>query len=482
MSEPPSAHEAPTANEVPPSGPPKRSLTARALQGSAWTFIGFGMAQFVRLAGNIIVARLLAPEMFGIMTIVTVVMFTVNMMSDVGLGQLVIRHERGDEKDFLNTAWTLQVIRGVLLFLATCLCAWPVATLFGEPIMLYAIPAIGFTAVIDGLVTMKSFTTTRHLALGRQSMVELLSQIIGVVGMVWLAFLYPSIWSLVAGWVLARVAFLILAQFILPGMTNWFRLEREAVRDLLNFGKWIVSSSVLMLIGKQLDKPALGLLDSMAVLGVYDRAGRLSEPFPALSGRLARRVVFPAMSSVHRERPKQMQSAFYRARLALDMAFLPLMGLLIVCAPIAVEILYDDRYQAAGWILQIFMLRVAMRCVLEPNRECLIAAGLPQYLFWLTLGRTIWVVAGIPVGWYFWGLPGLVWAMGLSEIFPLLIVWYGMKRQRILNVRREAFSAVLVGLGALVGLGLAALWSAMLAEHWALVEAWIQARLGVTPE
>lgn len=444
------------------------------MRGSAWIFFGFGSGQFIRLAGNIVVTRLLAPEIFGVMALVWVMMFALEMLSDLGAGPAIVRHKRGEDPVFLNTAWTMQVGRGFCLATVAALLAWPMARLFDEPLLLQIIPVVGLTAVVDGFGTMKSHTATRHLALGRQTLIILVSQFVGVAVMLTGALLFASIWALVAGTFATRVSRMVLAQILLPGVTNWFHWDKGAARELIGFGRWIMASSVLALISKQADKPVIALLDSMAVLGIYDRANRLSEPFNALNMQVSRKVAMPAMSKVHRDRPQGMQRTYYRARFALDAAFLPLLSALAVCAPIVVTILYDERYTAAGWMLQLLIIRAAFHCVVEPGRECLVAANRPEYALWMTIGRTLGVVVGLPIGWYLAGLPGLIIAMTLSEIPALLVIWHGMIRYNLFSVLRELRAAAFVVAGAFIGWCVTLLWDAFLAAQWQAIEAWLR--------
>ncbi len=90
-------------------------LKDRALVASIWSMMGFGLSQFIRLAGNLILTRIFAPEVFGLMALVNIVIHGVNMFSDVGINTSVIRDKRGDQPDYVATAWTLQVIRGVFI-------------------------------------------------------------------------------------------------------------------------------------------------------------------------------------------------------------------------------------------------------------------------------------------------------------------------------------------------------------------------------
>jgi O-antigen/teichoic acid export membrane protein len=94
-------------------------LVARVMRSSAFTALGYGASQAMRLASNLVLTRLLFPEAFGMMALVSVFIVGLTMFSDVGVGPSILQHRRGDDRDFLNTAWTVQVIRGGILWIMT---------------------------------------------------------------------------------------------------------------------------------------------------------------------------------------------------------------------------------------------------------------------------------------------------------------------------------------------------------------------------
>ena len=110
-------------------------IGARVVRGSALTFLGFGGSQGLRLASNLILTRLLFPEAFGLMAIIALFLTGLQMISDVGLVTCIVRSKRGNDPAFLNTTWTIQIIRGMLLCVACILMAGPVARFYEEPIL-----------------------------------------------------------------------------------------------------------------------------------------------------------------------------------------------------------------------------------------------------------------------------------------------------------------------------------------------------------
>ena len=122
------------------------SIRSRALGGAGWTTAGYVAQQVLRLGSNLILTRLLVPEAFGLMSLVMVFVIGLELLSDVGVGPAIIQSRRGDEPRLLDTAWTVQIIRGAILLGLSVLLAWPVARIYGEPSLSLLLPAAGFCA------------------------------------------------------------------------------------------------------------------------------------------------------------------------------------------------------------------------------------------------------------------------------------------------------------------------------------------------
>ena len=100
---------------------------ARSMRSAAFLVIGFGGQNVVRLGGNLILTRLLFPEAFGLMALVQIFLMGLQMFSDVGIQTSIVRDPRGEERAFRDAAWTLQIIRGLVLWIFSCIVAWPAA-------------------------------------------------------------------------------------------------------------------------------------------------------------------------------------------------------------------------------------------------------------------------------------------------------------------------------------------------------------------
>jgi O-antigen/teichoic acid export membrane protein len=449
---------APVVQAAPEPVRAKLSIKKLAIRGSLWTIAGFGGGQVLRFASNLLLTRLLFPKAFGLMSLINVFMQGLMMFSDVGIGPSIVRSQRGEDHSFLNTAWTIQVVRGIVLWLCMCLLAWPVAHFYGEQQLWLIFPVLGLNALMSGFNSTSMFLAKRQLMIGRLITAQMLSQVVGICTVVAFALAYRSVWALVAGSLVSTFAILLLSHVWLPGPLHRFTLDKDVCRELFGFGKWITLSSAMFFIGSQGDRLFLGKFMDLASLGVYTVAVMLAEPFINVNTQLSYNVLYPAISRAIREDSTRTAAVFYRSRLRLDVMFLPALGLLLALGPWVVEILYDKRYVQAGWILQFLAVRAMVACVARPCEVLMVSLGKSVYAFAQHVARTSWLIIGVPLGWHFGGLHGLVWAVALSEVPVVLTLWWGLGRHRVLWLAREGLAALLAvagfGIGFLIEIAL----------------------------
>ncbi len=441
------------ASTPPPAAP--GNLRRRAVSGAAWSGAGYAASQALRLAGNLILTRWLFPEAFGLIALVQIFLQGLEMFSDMGVGPALVRDARGAEPRFANTAWSMQVTRGVALWLCALAAAAPLAWLYSEPLLAQLLPVAGLSAVLAGFAATDLFIASRRLNVRAVVLVEFGAQACGLTVMLASAWLHPCVWALVWGGLASSAAKTALSHLLVASQRNWFAWDREAAQALMGFGKWILASSAVYFVSLQLDRLLLGYFVAPALLGVYTVAVLLAELPVALNKRLTRQVLYPLLSAAHRERPQALAADFARGRRWLDVVFLPALGALMALAQPVVDLLYDPRYAAAGWMLSLLCLRTAMRCLLEPAETALVALGAPRYALWQHLVRLGWIAVALPLAWHEFGIHGLVTAAALSEIPVLPVLWSGLARHGLLRPVLECRAiALFAGSWLLVG----ALW------------------------
>ncbi|MGL4319822.1 MAG: oligosaccharide flippase family protein, partial [Paracoccaceae bacterium] len=387
-----------------------------ALRGGALTAGSYAVAQAARLAANLILARLLFPEAFGVMALVTVFLVGLAMFSDIGIGPAISQSARGDDPDFLNTAWTVNVIRGALLWVLSCAVAWPLAQVYDAPQLAQLLPAAGLTLLIAGFNPTRIDTANRHLALGRVTALDLISQIIGIVAMVVLAYAMRSVWALVIGAVIGSVAKLALTWWLVPGPVNRFSWAPAAARALIHFGKWIFLSTACGFLLAQGDKAIFGVYLSLEELGLYN-IGFFLASFPILlGGAVTGRILLP----LYRDHPPSASLAnaakMARLRYGISFGLIALLAILAIGGIALVHLLYDDRYNAAGAVV------VAVACVQMVGvigmtyDQSALAAGNARGYFLVIAAKAAMQTVALVAGMQWGGLGGALLAQVLALI------------------------------------------------------------------
>lgn len=394
------------------------TLRQHAVRGSMWTLFGYGSSQVLRLAGNLILARLLFPEAFGLMALVNVFMQGLQMFSDIGIGPSIIQHKRGEDPVFLRTAWTIQVIRGFGLWAVCCLAAPFVARFFGEsdPMahqLLYLLPVTGLAAVLGGFTSTSVFTLNRKLDMAKVTLLELGPQILSLTVMALWAWRSPSVWALVSGGLVFSLARLTMSHLLNRGPRDGFAWEAEARRELFRFGRWIFLSTFVTFLAQHLDRLLLGRMLSLEELGLYSIAMTLARVAIHTATRLSSSVVFPLLSR-YRDKPHYLVEACLKARRAvLWMSGAVCCGFALF-APLFFETLYDTRYAGAGNTSRWLALYTWSHVLVASMDRIPLALGKPRQLFVantlnvLGMGFAIW-------GYREAGLPGFILGMAAAK-------------------------------------------------------------------
>jgi O-antigen/teichoic acid export membrane protein len=398
-------------------------LMQRAARSSAITLGGVFVSQFIRLASNLILTRLLFPEAFGTMAIVSVFLMGLAMFSDMGIGPAIMQSKRGDDQAFLNTAWTIQIMRGFVLWIVASLLAWPVSIIYGEPALLWYLPVAAFGLVFMGFFPTRQETAHRHMKAGRLTLIDLGQQVVSVTAAVTLAWLLQSVWALVFSGLIATLAHLLLLNAYLPGPGNRVAWERPALRELISFGKWIFLSTLCGFAISQSDKVLIGAYLSLNDFGLYNIAFFLAS-FPFMLGSVVMgRLLIP----LYRECPP-LESPRNRARLR-RMRAVALGGLSALIIVLAfggvwlVGLLYDDRYHMAGGIVVMIATIQMPALIILTSDQAVLAYGDSRRFFVLTLLRALLVIAGLWIGLHFFGLQGAIAGLGLANLaaYPVLV-------------------------------------------------------------
>ena len=427
------------------------SLRRLSFQGAAWTMAGYGASQALRLASNLLLTRLLAPEHFGLMALVSVFMIGLAMFSDVGIGPNVIQHERGRDPDFLNTAWTVQVIRGFMLSFICLIAAWPFANFYGDPLLLGLIPVAGLACIVSGFNSTSIFTLNRELALGRLTLLELASQGAAIALMLGLAQVYPSIWVLVAGALFAALVKMLGSHWWLPGIRNRLRWDKPTVGALVKFGRWVFLTTMLSFFINSAASLILGKFMSMADLGLFAIAATLAKAVENIYEQVSIRVLLPVYARIKSLSIEELRVRIFKIRLAIIFSFLPPLWIIVVFGQQIIDLLFDARYHDAGWMFRTYGAGL-IPLVIAGIGPFYLARGDSLLTFKLEGFKFVSFVAAISLGGWLAGANGIIVGLAAQNCLVYLANVYVQRMHAIWLWRIDAVAILASALALWAGL------------------------------
>ncbi len=430
------------------------TLKKLAIRGAIWTIIGFGGIQILRFGNNLILTRLLKPEYFGLMALVTTLRVGLELFSDIGIAQNIINSKRGDEPAFLNTAWTLQIIRGVVIWIICLLLSFPAAKFYNDERLVLLIPIAIFFSVVDGFSSTSVHSLHRRMELGKLSLYELALQACYLSTLCILVWFYPSIWTLAIGSVIGAIYKLVSSYWLIPKYTHRFTWEPDAVKEILSFGKWMFIASTLMFAAEQADRLVLAKILSFKMLGVYTVAYTLASIPREVIKQLSYKVIFPTISQEADLPRATLRDKILRQRWFILLGTAILLAILTTIGDFIVALLYDKRYADATWMMPILCSGIWFSLLFYTINPALLAISKPLYSAQSNFARFGVIILGVPLAYYSFGTLGAIIVIAFSDL-PLYIVnLYGLWQEKLFcftqDIQATAFFTVVLTLCLLI--------------------------------
>jgi O-antigen/teichoic acid export membrane protein len=386
--------------------------------------------QSIRLGTNVVLARLLTPELFGTMLIVDTLRIGVELISDVGISQNIIYHRNANDPDFYNTAWSVQLIRSIILWLVFLAAAVPIARFYDNPIFTSILPITAFNFLITGFASIKRPLLQKRLKVAKLNVFDMTLTCISSASFILFAYLSPTIWALVFGGFIPTLASTIGSYFLISGVKQRFHISKEAVWQILGFGKWIFVSSIVFFLSMNYDRLYLAKIIPLELVGVYGISRAISDVASNFVARLAAIVIFPFISS-HADTPRadlRRQIASIRARflMAAALGF----SLFVATADLVIKVLYDKRYEDATWVLPALLIGTWFSILANLSESTLLGLGKPAYGAISSGFRFGFLLIGFWFAGRTYGLMGCVIVIAVSDLCRYLPSLIGQKRER----------------------------------------------------
>ena len=403
----------------------------RVVGGTAWTVSGYATMQVFRFAFNVALARMVVPEILGVMALVGLIAQGFQMFSDLGIRQCVIQHARGNDKTFLNTAWTVQILRGVLVWLCAAMLAWPLAAFYDEAALLWLLPLMGSSAFITGFASTATWTYSREVQRGplvRREVGVYIGAYAAVLVAVWLIRRDSTaetartleLAAIALGTVVAAIGEVVLSYTLRAVASPRFAWDPKARRELIRFGGWVFVSSGCTFFASQADRLVVGKL-SLAVLGVYHIAVVIAALPAGVLSALGAQLVFPLLSGAVRE-GQPIPLAYRRIHRAMAVSAGLLITGMACVGPAFIRFLYNDQYNEAAGFIRLLAVSAWFTALIVPGEYALLALGRTHAVAIAQGVRLACLPLLLFAGYELGGIPGIILGVAVGELIRYVVV------------------------------------------------------------
>ena len=418
------------------------SVTSVLLRGVIWNTGAFVVGQGIRLATSVILARILSPSLFGLMTIVNTFKTGVELVSDIGPGQNIVSSANANNPNFYNTIFTFQAIRGVLLWLALSVATPFIAAVYKIPELLWIIPVAALGSFIAGFTSPAREFLRKWLRFRELAFLEIAVSSVSSLVQVVLSVIWPNVWSLVIGGVLAAVFSAGASYFLRAGLRLRLQIRREFAPEILRFGRWIFLSSIAFFISTYYDRLFFAKFVPLNILGVYGIARSIADLISTLASRLGGNVLFPYVASTLNTSREALRHKLSPMRLRFIAGSVLGVAILASSSDLIIRILYDRRYHEATWLLPVLVLGSWFSILAVVNESALLGLGKPSYGALSNVAKMLFLFLGLPVAFGFGGMLGATVIVALADVPKILTLQIGQRREQLSFARQDAVATV----------------------------------------
>jgi lipopolysaccharide exporter len=423
------------------------SLSKKVVQGGVWVFALRMANRGLRFIRTVILARLLAPEDFGLLGIAMLSIATLETFSETGFRAALIQ-KREDIESHLDTAWTVSVIRGLILFILLFLSAPLIAEFFSSPQATLVIRVVSLSTQLMCFKNVGMIYFHKDLDFKRPFYYEFSAVLVSLSVSIGLAILFRNVWVLVIGGLAANI-FRLAMSYVIHPYRPWMRIDKSQVQDMFRFGKWIFFSSIVFFLCSTGDQIFVGRLLGVAALGFYQMAFGFSNLATTEITHMISRVTFPAYSKLQNDLPR-LREAFLRVlKFSAFFAF-PISGGILILSSEFTHIFLGEKWLAIIPILNILVIANAFSSIVATVSPVFQGVGKPKIdTFWQVIRLIVLASLIFPVT-ALWGIKGPAVAVLCSTIAPTLGLMIAVTRTTKCNPPRLLKALALPGLNTFI--------------------------------
>jgi len=361
-----------------------KDLKTRVVRSGFWVSLLRITTRLFELARTIILARILAPEDFGLFGIALLAMAALDTFSQTGFSAALIQ-KKGDTKSYLDTAWTVQVIRGILLALIAFAIAPYVSVFFDAPAAKPILQVIALSVLLQGFINIGVVFFQKELEFHKQFVYMLSGTFADVSVAITVAFLLRSVWALVFGLLAGNLVRMVISYFVHPHRPR-LGFNQQQFKELFGFGKWIFGISIITFLFNQGDSAFVGKVLGVTALGFYQLAYRIGQLPATEYAKVISHITFPAYSKLQDDFSK-LKTGFLKTLNITLIFMVPLTGGIFVLAPEFTQIFLTEKWMPIIPVLRILVIAGMFRALVTTGGALFVGVGKPNLDYRMNLIR-----------------------------------------------------------------------------------------------
>jgi len=403
---------------------PGGTLSQRVVKGGFWVFFLRIVNRGFSLIRLIILARILAPSDFGLMGIALLTMSTLETFSQTGF-QTALIQKKEDIKSYLNSAWTVLILRGFILFIILYFIAPYAAIFFDAPEAKPIFQVIGFTVLFRAFTNIGVIYFQKELEFNREFIYQFSGTIADFIVAISAVLILKNVWALVLGLLAGNIVRCFVSYLIHPYRPR-LNFDLEKIKELFGFGKWIMGSSILIFLLTQGDDIFVGKLLGTTALGFYQMAYRISNMPATEITHVISKITFPAYSKLQDNIPKLREAYLKVLQITAFLSF-PIAGLIFILAPDFTRIFLGEKWVPMAPAMQVLCVFGATRSIAATVGPVLYATGNPKIETKIaTVQLLLLAILLYPLSAKY-GIKGTAWAIVIPNFVSLLLSTFRVK-------------------------------------------------------
>lgn len=350
----------------------KNEIKSKAISGAIWKLLERMSAQLVSMIVAIILARLLEPEDYGVVSIVTIFFTFANVFITSGFNVALIQKKTADAEDY-SSALYLSVSIGLVLYLVLFFSAPVISQLYDRPMLIYVIRTMGLVLPVNGLKSIVCAYISAHLQFRKFFFATLGGTLVSAVVGIVMAYNGFGSWALVS----QQMTNAIIDTLILCATTRMPLVAHISVKkigEMFRYGWKVFVSSVIDVIYQELSPLFIGLKYTGTDLAFYSKGKSFPSLLSTVCNSTLSAVLFPVMAKFQDDRVELLRCLRRFTQTATFVVFPALLGFLAISDNF-VLLLLTEKWMPAAQYIRIFCIGGLMVSIEAGNRETLKALG-----------------------------------------------------------------------------------------------------------